>query len=200
MLTRLWQLIKEMFICSRYHKDANVKKLEQKSLQHWRTREGTQLLPTHFVWSCVTSSAQTHSSDSRCGLKWKWKHPIYIWNSSSSTFNKTCFYLGTFCCRKVLFKKAELHVGMLTDFRNNVHAVSIMSKSGLFQCKKSCAEINNIEPVFLPGPVLVQASFDHASDCLCPTDGFWKNFRLFSFTRVKQYCNDPREPMEPSNS
>lgn len=39
-LTRLWQFIREMFICSSYHKDANVKKLEQRSFAPLKNTRG----------------------------------------------------------------------------------------------------------------------------------------------------------------
>lgn len=193
MLTRLWQLFREIFICFPYHRYANVLKLKDfyATEEHVRLQRGdiTRLIPAVCFIRCdfpYTNSQFKLETWSKIEAKIK----IRIRNPSAS--NKTCFHLGRCSTRKVFISESARE-----------HRQTLGSTSSIWPsrgCSNVVKAVPIIDPVFLLGSVLFQASSDFASNSPCLADGFWKNFRLFLFTFDKQYSNEPRDQTKPSNS
>lgn len=192
MLTRLRQLFREIFICFPYHRYANVVKLMDfyTTEEHVRLQREdiTRLIPVCFVrcdFQCTNSQFKLEMWS-----KIEAKIKIHIRNPSTS--NKTCFHLGRCSTRKVFISESARE-----------HRQTLGSTSSIWP-SRGCSDVGKavliIDPVFLPGSVLFQASSGFASNSPCLDDWFWKSFRLFLFTFDKQYSNEPRDQTKPSNS
>lgn len=160
--------------------------------EHVRLQRGhiSQLIPIVCLIRC---DFQCTNSQFKLETWSKMKAKIKIHIRNPSTSNMSCFYLHRCSTRNQISGSASEH-------RKTSGLKSTNSIWPSRDCSNARKDVRIIDPVFLPGSVLFQASSGLASNCPSLTDGFWKNFCLLLFTFVKQYCNEPRDQTKPSNS
>lgn len=146
MLTRLWQLFREIFICFPYHRYGNVVKLKDfyTTEEHVRLQRGgiTRLIPAVCFIRC---DFQCTNSQFKLEMWSKIKAKIKIHIRNLSTSNKTCFH----------FHQRGFYLRICTWTQTLGSTSSIWLSRGCSNIEKA---VPIIDPVFLPGSVLFQAS------------------------------------------